>query len=163
MKKNKLKGYTILELLITMVITSIIVSILYVLFSMLSQRYLAFNKNEIEVTEVSMFKNTLKRDVYKSDYLILNFNELKCIRNNQTLIYSFGDSYITRRLKKSSVIDTFEIKVKKTTPSFIDYDKLKVLKKLSLRLDFLGRDLGLHFSKEYSSDILTNLYFANGN
>ncbi|SEC56469.1 prepilin-type N-terminal cleavage/methylation domain-containing protein [Tenacibaculum sp. MAR_2009_124] len=163
MKRNKVKGYTILELLIAMVITSIIISILYILFSMLSQRCLAFNRNEFEVTQISMLKNTLKRDFYKSDYLIFDLGQLTCIGNNQTISYSLGDGFVTRRLKENSNVDTFEVKVKQINPVFFDEKDLKILKNLSIRVDFLGRDLGFHFSKEYSSDILTNQKFGYGN
>ena len=163
MKKNKIKAYTILELLITMVVTSIIVSILYLLFLTLSQRYEAFNRNEFEVTTISLFKNTIKRDFYRSDFLLLNTKELKCIRNGEAVIYSFGEKFIKRKAKKNNIVDTFTIKVKQIDPVFINDNKLKLLKRIALKVDFLGREIGVHLSKDYASDILINQKFADGN
>ncbi|WP_435261208.1 PulJ/GspJ family protein [Tenacibaculum sp. nBUS_03] len=162
MKKNKVRAYTIIEILITMVITSVIVSILYLLFSTLSRQYSQFNKSQNKTITLALFKNTLKRDFYMSDVLFFKSNELTCVKDKETILYTLQNEFVTRKLESRNTIDTFDIQIKHINPFFIVDRDFKVLKNLSLKVSFLGRKTGLYFSKNYPSNVLTNQKFFYG-
>ena len=110
---------------------------------------------------IALFKNSLKRDFYTSDFLSFSSNQLNISLDDKKVTYYFNKNLVVRTLNKQEAIDTFNIRVKNI--NYLNLEDGNFLKKLSFEVDFLGKGVTLFFSKEYSSAMLINLKFGNGN
>ena len=105
-----LKGFTILETLITLVLMSVIISITFSLFNLIGKQLSLFEKENTQVLEYNLFNTTLMRDIDKAyDFSYTDSDLVLKFYDESEINYTVNAKYILRHnhIKK----DTFKIQV----------------------------------------------------
>ncbi|WBX75088.1 hypothetical protein PG911_10505 [Tenacibaculum ovolyticum] len=131
MRGNKLKSYTIIEILISMLMMSIVVLITYVLFSSVIRQSQLFIKTEETLLAYVFFKNTLKREVFESKQITVINNKISLKFKKQIIDYTFDENFIYRKDSRIGEVDTIFLKLKKIEPFFLINSKEKNIKNYS--------------------------------
>ena len=115
MKIKRLSGFTLTEMIITMLITAVLISMIFSVFQIVSKNYVVFSKKNDEINDIERLHNWLERDIERTTSLRAGYNSLLLTIAQDTVIYVFGDSTITR---KSTRTDIFSISNKNFKASF---------------------------------------------
>lgn len=104
--KHKIKAFTLLESLITILLISIIIGLSYGLINLVDKQMTLLQKENVEVLEYNLFNSTLKLDIHKSNAFFIEKNQLNLSNyDNRVISYSFYNEYILR--ENAVKIDTF--------------------------------------------------------
>ena len=105
---QKLKAFTILELLVAMVISSLVISASYLTYDIVYKQFLTFKKVDSNVLQALTFSNILNNDIATGEFVYKSNNGINVIGfdGNETTYY-FGSDHIIRNV--AGVIDTFSI------------------------------------------------------
>lgn len=137
MKIKQLKGFTILEALISLMLISIIMALTYQFVQFVGAQLYGFQKQNVEEIEYNVFNSTIHRDIAESVDYKLGDGELDLLYYDDShLNYKFTDKGIFRQSQKST--DTFKLAVKYREVQLLSNDSLMVLK---LKLDFLESEI----------------------
>lgn len=159
MKSIKLKSYTIIEVIISMIIMSVIVLIAYSVFFSLSKQFDIYRKTQENLFEYSLFKSTLKREFFKSKEVSFDGGILSMHFEKDKIDYKFKNKIVCRQVNNNNVVDTFYVNVKNITPNFIDSSKKGIISKLELELLFFKENTFVFLEKKYGADVLINDFF----
>jgi prepilin-type N-terminal cleavage/methylation domain-containing protein len=153
--KKKLPAFTLMELLIGMIISSIVISFGYGAYSLVYKQYLSYKKIKNEIVEVTQLNTILYTDLVKAELVSFNENELAIDRkNNSPLLYDFNNSIVLR--KDVGVIDTFKIEPAIITASFVFADQKALVNAFSFEAKVWGETEHFVFEKKYSAETLMN-------
>lgn len=96
--RNKLKSFTLAELLVVMIITAIVVGIAFSVLRLVQKQIVAIQKNYDKSTSLSLFEQRLWQDF--NSYTDVSFDSTKSILFLKSPIdsisYTFDDNYILR-------------------------------------------------------------------
>ncbi len=157
-KSKQLKGFTILETLISLMLMSIIIGITYSLFNLIEKQLSFFKKDNTQILEYNLLNATMMSDIDASCAfnIVDNMLVLKNYDNTEEF-YSLNREYVLRQ--KNAEVDTFKVRV-------IDYDVLKPAVANSQNTTFQIRLNVLHdtinafyFLKKSNSEIINSHYF----
>jgi len=102
----RLKAFSFLEVLFSIVISGIIISTAYSIYVYTYQRFYRFTEIKTEIRDYFEFNATLNRELETSKKIIqLNQDELEVQLVDKTIIYAFQADYVLRTLESST--DTF--------------------------------------------------------
>jgi competence protein ComGF len=154
--KKKIKAFTIMELLVTLVLTSIIVSLASSIYLNM-QKYFsdseaAYEKN----SDINFLIGLIKNDFENASSVVSSFGLITLISNDSKMLeYNFGDEYIIR--KKEYQRDTFYVKTEELDIIRLDNNSDLVTE---IKADIIIDDgvIPFHIYKSYTRDILFNLY-----
>ncbi|MCH2045922.1 MAG: hypothetical protein MK212_17530 [Saprospiraceae bacterium] len=148
----KLKGFTILELILGMLLTSILFSIVILAYKMFNQQYTSYETLTEENLSLNRLHSLLQEDIYRADYVLLEGNWLQCIKE-QTTFYKFTKQFTLREIEGRT--DTFHFSVIELRAEFqnqaVDFDWVE---DLELQLQFGEKIVNLTFRKTYSKQQL---------
>lgn len=153
--KNSIPAFSLIEAIVSMAITAIIMGIVFVIFSIVTERMLDYkNQNEL-VNDLNRLTYSVNKDIFENEKMKIIENEV--IFNGyagETVKYNFQEEYILR--SKETFIDTFKIKLKQIV---IDSVKNKsqriVFQKLKLKVEVNEREMDLKFYKRlYANEFL---------
>ena len=165
--KTKFAAFTILEILITLILSVVVVSMLYSLYSVVHKEWHIINKQQNNITTLIQFRKTIHNDISNARHMYANSSEELYVVTEQfataktdTVRYLFG-SLIIRIVKNN--IDTFNISTNNLHYFHVEcFQDSSVIKKI--KFDILAP---LHinhvsFQKRYTSSELMSLSFDNG-
>lgn len=110
MHMKHLKGFTILEALITLVLMSVIISITFSLFNLIGKQLSLFEKENTQVLEYNLFNTTLMRDINKAhDFSYTDSDLILKFYDESEINYTVNAKYILRHNHIKT--DTFKIQV----------------------------------------------------
>ncbi|WP_308993683.1 prepilin-type N-terminal cleavage/methylation domain-containing protein [Mariniflexile litorale] len=158
MNIKHLKGFTILEVLITLVLMSIIISITFSLFNLMGKQLSLFEKENTQVLEYNLFNTTLLRDIDKANNFSYAESDLVLKFYDETEVnYTVNSKYILRN--NHIKIDTFKLRV--NGYQFINSDeKTNNNTTFLLSLKVLNDTINAnYFLSKNNSDIINNSYF----
>ena len=153
--KNSIPAFSLIEAIVSMVITAIIMGIVFVIFSIVTERMLDYkNQNEL-VNDLNRLTYSVNKDIFENKKMEVIENEV--VFNGyagETVKYNFQEEYILR--SKETFIDTFKIKLNQIV---IDSVKNKsqriVFQKLKLNVEVNEREMDLKFYKRmYANELL---------
>lgn len=150
MKTTKLNAFTVLEVLITMGVMAIIVSLTYLLYGSFSQQVLNFQQNSIEEQNYEQFISQLKMDVFEAEKIVQGNNtlEFRFYNNLRSISYEVNATEITRTqniLKESLAIKNITIQ---TIEGSID-----LVNKLLINTSLFNEDLEVEIIKVYPPNL----------
>ncbi|MFT7900094.1 MULTISPECIES: type II secretion system protein J [Flavobacteriaceae] len=158
----KLKSYTIIELLVSMLIISVVVLVSYAFFSSLTNQLNVFTETEEKLLEYAYFKNLLKREVFESKEINIGKESVSIQYNDREVKYVVKKKVVYRIC--NSNVDTFFIDVKRISPILSSDSKYNnTVKGVLVDVSLLGGSTKLFLSKRYGADILINNFFNNEN
>lgn len=116
----EIKAFSIVETVITLIIATIIVSIVFILFSITEERLIDLKKSNSFSNDLNRLSFAINKDIFENDTLLNGPDYLTFIHYNKldSINYIFSDSAVVR--KKKDFTDTLFIKVKK-----ISFEHLK--------------------------------------
>lgn len=101
--KNKVKAFTVLEALISLMLISIIIGLIYSLFTVVGRQMTLYEKENNEVVEYNLFNNVIKRDIERSNnYKILD---------NKVFLLDYLDNSITYHIYNGLIIRSNQVKI----------------------------------------------------
>lgn len=105
--KNKIKSFTLAELLVVMIITAIVVGMAFLVLQMVHKQVYKINQNFKKYTDLALFEQKLWQDF--NEYSELQFNKSKYTLEMNTeidsVVYYFDEDYVLRNK------DTIKLKV----------------------------------------------------
>lgn len=155
---NKLKAYTITELVISMVVTGIIISIAGTILFMFNKQHSTFQSSNKELHQINLLHTLLNKDFEQSESVKWSNNTLSLESIEVRTEYSFEDNYVTRLEK--SVIDTFHVPT--TEINFEKNSELDLITLFEFDFQLNNQKSSILLRKEYTPDVLLNhsLYLA---
>jgi len=104
--KGFINAFTIVEAVVSMVVTAIIVGIIFLIFSITSERLLDFTRQNAGISDVNRFSYSVSKSVFEAEGMINDNGNLvfKSYDGNKTA-YFFKENYVLR--SQESFTDTF--------------------------------------------------------
>lgn len=160
---KKVAAFTLMELLITMMISSIVIGLCYSAYSFTYKEFLLFKKVKQEVVDAMQFNSLLNSEFQNAEKIVYSEHQLLFyFENNNTLSYELNDSLIIR--KESEIIDTFHLKATNVKASFLfenDSVPISLINDFSFDAKVLGEAEYFHFTKNYSGETMMNYESSN--
>lgn len=130
---TKVKAFTVLEVLITMGVMAIIVSLTYLLYGSFSQQIMNYQKNSIEAQNFEQFTNQLQVDLFEAEKVIKSNNtiEFSFYSDKKSILYEIGTNELSRtqgNLKEILMIKNVEIETLNSNSDLIT--KLNIISSL---------------------------------
>lgn len=157
-KKRKISAFSIVEAIVGMAITAIIMSIIFVVFSIVTERMMDYkNQNEL-ICDLNRLTYSINKDIFENEKMDIIDNEITFKSySGGTIKYSFQEEYTLRN--NEVFIDTFKIKL-----SHIQTDTVKskseqfVFQKLKFSIELNKDKMDLKFYKRiHANELLKKL------
>jgi hypothetical protein len=155
--KKMVSAFSIIEAIVSMAITAIIMSIIFVVFSIVTERMMDYkNQNEL-ICDLNRLTYSFNKDIFENEKMNIIDNEIVFKSySGESVKYSFLEEYTLRN--NEVFIDTFRIKTKQ-----IDIDTVKnrsgrlVFTKLKVNIEANENTMNLKFYKRiYANELLKN-------
>lgn len=154
---QKIKAFTLMELLIGMIIGCIVVALGYSTYNIIFKQYSAYKAIKNKVVEIMQLNTVMNNDFTTADFITFSDNKL-ILNNRDTLLeYYFNDSYIIRT--NNTFADTFQLKTTNFLVKSVDSTELNATDMLTnFNFDMLvsGDTQHVTFTKNYSAETLMN-------
>lgn len=154
-KKTHLAAFSILEALVSMVISAIVIGLIFVIFTILSERMLDFKEQNQYVADLNRMTYTFNKDIFESDQMLFSEDQITFSSySGETVNYQLFPEYFLR--SKNEFVDTFAIPIRQFKMDTIQNGSRKtVFQKLTLNVDVNKVPMRLTFFKKvYSNEIL---------
>lgn len=96
MKRNKVKSFTLSEMLVVMVITVIVVGLAFSVLNLVQKQIRGIEKNFRKTTELNLLEQRLWQDFNEHDFISYNNGKLFMKSVSDTVNYDFSEGYILR-------------------------------------------------------------------
>lgn len=98
MSKNKIKSFTLSEILVVMVITAIVVGIAFSVLRLVQKQIHTIETNFQKTTSLALFEQKLWQDFNELNVIDYNENKHSMLMGSEvdTVLYSFQENYILR-------------------------------------------------------------------
>lgn len=155
---KKLRAFTLLELLIGMIISSIVIGFGYAGYTLIYERYLNYNQTKKGIIDVIQLNSVLNNDFINAESA--QFGTDKLILYYETAPrkeYDFKEKYILR--KDGEQTDTFKLEAATIIAgSGTGGEQIELLvTELSFDAVIHQEKMHFHFVKNYSAETLINL------
>ncbi len=154
-KKNFIPAFSIMEVIVGMVITAIIMGIIFVIFSIVSERMMDYKDQNQLVNDLNRLTYSINKDIFEAEKMNVIENEVVFNGySGETVKYYFQEDYILR--DAATFADTFKIKLKNIVIDSIKSESRKlVFRKLKLNVEVNKREMVLNFYKRiYANELL---------
>ena len=157
MRTKLLKGFTMLEALISLMLMSLIIVISYSLFNLIVKQLSLFNEEHNQVLEYNLFNSTLMSDIESAHNFDIINNQLTLRKYNETeLNYTITANYILR--KNTIKTDTFKVQV--INYEFVEKRNASLNKTLQIKLYALNDTIKTnYFLNKDNSEVINAKYF----
>jgi len=163
-KKQYLRAFTVIELLVSLVISGLLIGFVYYIYTNLNQLSVQYQNIHLTLNDFQLAKADLKRNVEKSTSVITYPNGFS-LKTYNTQIDYFRDG--EKLVKKTSQIQTelyTQIKPIKLT-YYLDTDRIKTNSVKSITITFLveNQEISVYLYKFLNSKDKINTTLLNVN
>lgn len=158
--QTKLKSYTIIEVLFAMLITSIVVVMVYLFIDTVYQRYKMYSELTEELSDLSSFKNTFKKDFFYAEKVIQKNESVIFFTNEEEVSYSFSEK-VTRTANNNK--DLFDVKIEGILIKAKDSIEKKLVNTIVLKTQKGSDIISFTFFKKKGVANAINDFFYNEN
>ncbi|MDO6758568.1 prepilin-type N-terminal cleavage/methylation domain-containing protein [Tamlana sp. 2_MG-2023] len=158
-KHSNQKAFTVTELVVGMAISSIIISMVYLIYTNITRQITVYTFHQAELMEYNQFQNVLAIDVKMCRQLsYVDHKHIKLNMATNDIDYFFREGLVIR---KSMTQDTFKIKVKEIALNTNEYihDEYKTIR---LTMSLLGEDVMVFEEKKIALAEQLNNFFLDG-
>lgn len=157
-KYKALKAFTILELVIGLVISSIVISMVYVIYENISKQMIEYSLQQEELMEYNQFQSILFKDIkLAKELVIIDQKHIRLDMQSKQIDYFFYRDNIVR---KSNAKETFNLKV--LGVEFNNREKvLEEQQTIKLKTSLLGQEIIVFEEKPISRAKQINNYFLS--
>lgn len=96
MASNKVKSFTLSEMLVVMIITAIVVGIAFSVLNLVQRQISGIEKNFSKTTALSLFEQRLWTDFNRHNNIIANNNTIIFLSDIDTVLYTFNENEVLR-------------------------------------------------------------------
>lgn len=154
---RKIAAFTLMELLIGMIVSSIVITFGYMAYSLIYERFLDHKTVKMKMMETLQLNTTLANDLQKAEIISKEEDKLILVtKNGSQLQYEFDDDFIVR--KQNETVDTFKVAAKNIQQQFLFPESTMFLQKFSFESEVLNEQEYFYFTKIYSSETLMNYF-----
>lgn len=114
--KQKLKAFTLMELLIGMIVSSIVIAIGYSTYAIIYKQFSSYKLVKNQVVECMQLNTVLQNDIQGAEFVFFNEDQLKLDSGDKMISYHFMDSLIVRDANEQA--DTFKLRNTDLIPSY---------------------------------------------
>ncbi|GGH22124.1 PulJ/GspJ family protein [Mucilaginibacter phyllosphaerae] len=157
MSKLKVKAFTILELVITMMISAILIGLTFTIYGIVTRSYHSFSKKNDEVMVMLTLDRLLRRDFSKAEAVRRQGLKVLIIGQNDTTSYTFDSGFLVRT---RGITDTFRVDYQQLDSKFegrppeTNPDSAVLQDELSFSITYHDQVIPYHYFKQYSSETL---------
>lgn len=144
-----------MEAIFSMVITAIVIGVVYVIFSILTERMTDFKEHNRYVADMNRLSYAITKDIFDSEQMFEKDNNLVFERYSGAVArYEFGEMFTVR--VQDDFTDTFAVSMKSLkTDTIANKSKRMFLKRLKFQFDVHGKLLDMNFFKRiYPNQLL---------
>ncbi len=155
---RQLKGFTILEALLSLLILSIIISLTYLMFNLFNRQMLLFEKENTQMLQYNLFNKTIKYDMNAANGFEMEGNKLllKKYDDDDDVGYSFEKMHILRAHYET--VDTFRLLV--TDYKLFEGEEQEETRRLEVSLKLLEETIVAHyFLSQNNAERINKKYF----
>lgn len=153
--KGYIKAFTVLEAVVSMAISAILLSIVFVVFSVTSQRLMDFKIQNDKINDLNRLNYSITKSVFECEKMLVNDNivEFKDHKGDLTK-YILGENEQYRI--KGAFTDTFKIAILDFRIDTISgKTKTKIFHRLQFQIDNEGENIELNFYRKiYPGELL---------
>ncbi len=150
-KLRKIPGFTLLEAMVAVMLTSFLVLLTFQIYMNFNQTYFALENTTNNLNELLLFKGAIDRDWYDTYHPTKQEETLVLDKNKQEVRYTFEEEWIIREAVRK---DTFKILVKEL--EFVELGEGSgVLEKVKLTLEKNKQEYFITLDKNH--DIKTKM------
>jgi len=145
--KNYIAAFSIVEVMVSMVITAIIVGLIFGVFTIVSEQILEFKKENEQTADFNRLTYSLSKAVFESEKMITRDNGVYFqTYDGDTILYQKEETYLIR--KAQTFTDTFKLDFQAIhIDSIYNTKRSKVFQKLELELLIHEKNVPLRFYK----------------
>jgi len=158
--KKRLNGLTLVELIVTMIISSLVVLMAFTCYQITHKQYQDYRNINNNVTQATLLNMLLTRDILLSDKITKGHDGglLIEVNDSSSVSYTFVSGYILRQ-KDNNPTDTFPVNSATVSEQFAgnDAEEGGLIDNISIEGKVLGENVFFHFNKEYGADILMEM------
>lgn len=158
MPTNKLKSFTILELIVVMILTGLLVGIGYMIINIYILQDLRAKKSFNYWESYITFKRVFRRDLF--DAALLEKRDDRTLICNPGIAYEFNDSCIVRKLE-NGMTDTFYLHYQHLNWMILETSSHPLIKGIELDILFGNESIPFSVFKHYSSSDLFYVEITN--
>ncbi|HEY8402746.1 MAG TPA: hypothetical protein VIK89_15865 [Cytophagaceae bacterium] len=151
---NKLKAYTVMEMIVVMLLGGIVISIAFTSFRILSTQYNHYQKSNGEIADIALLNKLMSRDISEAEMLVRTYDGFECRGGRRRVVYQLDGHYLLRHYL---ITDTFPIKPLEVKFSFLGQPQ-EIPEYPIDQFEFSGgvgdEVLFFSFQKLYGADIL---------
>jgi type II secretory pathway pseudopilin PulG len=153
--KNSVPAFSIIETIVGMVISAIIMGILFVIFSITTERMLDFKNQNQLINDLNRFTYSINKDVFENEKMSIDDNEFIFDGYSGNKIrYNFLEEYTLR--SSETFIDTFKIKLNHIVIDTVKSKSERLLfQRVKLKVDINESEMDLKFYKRiYANELI---------
>ncbi len=153
--KNSVPAFSIIEAIVSLAITAIIMGIIFVIFSIVTERMLDYKSQNELVNDLNRFTYCINKDIFENEKMNVVYNQVVFNGySGETVKYDFQEDFILRN--NQTFIDTFKIKLNQIRIDSVKANSQKmVFQKLKLNLEVNESEMELKFYKRvYANELL---------
>ena len=144
----RIKAFTLVETLVAMVLSSLVIAMGYMGYSLVVKDFNAYSKSNAETSGLLSLENAMNTDFFKATEIHYIENELTVTFDNATEAeYKVENGKVIRT--RAGHADSIFVNVTEIKPEIIGPDGL--IEKIELVISSHGREFRISFEKEYDA------------
>jgi len=152
--KIRIGAFTVMELVISLMISSIVIGIAYYSWLLVGRQFAGYNDRSQVINEYIMLNKALETDIDRAVLLRDSLSDVLCIQmKEESIQYVFNEDHVVRQ--GEAFADTFRLGVKNISFERV-HDTLHAIKKLKMSVSLNGEDIEMIIQKNYSAVELMN-------
>ncbi len=154
---NSVKAFSVLEAAVSMVITAIVIGLVFMIFSILSERMLDFKNQNQFVADMNRFTYVINKDIFDNENMATDETGITFKGYSGDITKYLSDQNYTIR-QKNEFVDTFNIPITNLRlDTLTNKNKKIVFLRLRMNLDVNEQLMDLKFFKMvYSNQLMEN-------
>jgi len=146
---KKVKAFTIIELTVSLLISSIVIGITYYAFLFFTKQYHSYQRKSDTFSEYRLFKKAFQHDLENANFVTDSVPNTILMRGGgHEIVYAWDSNNIKRQ--KGEITDSFRLKKNKVAVNYIN-DTLPLAKQIIVRFAFNKTFFETMFTKQYSA------------
>ncbi len=150
---KRIKAYTILEVLVAMVISTLVISGSFLAYDMTYKQFKHYQEVSYSTNEAVTFHSVLGKDMAGSTVVRVTDKGLECIPKGEKVSYEFKSDYVLRKV--ALVTDTFHVNQEDLLLTFRNVEQKvtgALVDKVTFRINLRGEKQDAVLCKHYGAD-----------
>lgn len=149
--RKRIKSFTIIEMIMAMLISSVVIGIVYYIFLLLNHQFAGYQDRSAVINEYLLFQKALQTDMERADVIEYPSEKVLVLRrlvDDQPVQYDFYDNFIVRTM--AAYRDSFSIQNGGCLVTRVN-DSSALVEKFVLNTNMAGERVTPVFIKQYSA------------